>query len=226
MKKILIGLLMLMCIPAFATPSGLTWIPNTDTQPAGVWHLDSDALIYTNGGATAPFVEEGLLYGLTKNIEVGVDTASQFFNYGGNVSNAVWFNGKIALIPATDKQPFALSVGAYDVSPQNTANAELLYGTAAYTIAGTRFTGGVYQGRQSVIGSDNKGFLVGIDRTIGKWWVSGDYQSGMNTFGCWNAGIGYNLSDKLFVLVGYDRYNAPTLVGAKGSANFQVDINL
>ncbi len=224
MRTILATLLLLAGIPLLACPSSLTWIPSTDIQTTNVWHLYSATFMYN--GNTTPFVEEGLLYGPLPNLEVGVDTATPFFDINGNSSNALWFNAKYALIAATAKQPFALAVGAYDVSPQKIANAQLDYGVGSVTLLGWRFTGGAYQGNKDVVGTDNKGYLAGIDRSYGKWWVSGDFQSGMNMYGCWNAGIGYNFTDKIQGIIGYDHYNAPDIVGAKSSINLQIGINL
>ncbi len=226
MRTIIATLLLLASIPLLAIPSGLTWIPNTDIQTTNVWHLYSGTYIYNNGGGSAPFVEEGLLYGPIKNVEVGVDTASGFVNAQGSSLNPLWFNAKIDLIAATDKQPLAIAVGGYDFSPETTANGGIVYGVGAYTIRGWRLTGGAYQGRADVIGTANKGGLAGIDRTMGKWWVSGDFQSGKNLVGCWNAGVGYNFTDKIQLIVGYDHYNDPSLVGAKSSVNVQFGINL
>ena len=97
---------------------------------------------------------------------------------------------------------------------------------------GWRFTGGVYEGRKSILGDDNKGLLAGINRTIGKWWIGADYQSGQNVYGAWNVGIGYNFTDKIQGIIGYDHYNAPvntttpSIIGATSGINVQLGINL
>jgi len=226
MRTIVLTLLLLAGIPLLATPSTLVWIPSTDVQSPNTVHLGSDSYIFTNGGNTAPFVDEGITYGLMPRVEVGVDSVSPFYNIKGEASNPLWLNAKLALITASDKQPLALAVGAYNVSPQKNANAQLLYGVGSYTLYGIRLTAGGYQGNKKVIGSDNSGMLLGIDKSIGKWWLGADYQSGDNAFGAWNAGIGYNFTDKISAIIGYDHYNAPAIVGAKGSVTIQIDINL
>ena len=228
MRTILATFLLLAGIPLLAIPSGLTWIPNTDIQTTKVWHLYSGTFIYNNGGGTPPFVEEGILYGPLPNVEVGVDTASGFTSAppASQSLNPVWFNAKLDLIAATDKMPLALAVGGYDFSPDTSANGEIIYGAGAYTLYGWRLTGGVYDGNKDVIGTDHKGFIGGIDHTMGKWWISGDFQSGKNLVGCANVGVGYNFTDKIQVIVGYDHYNSPSIVGAKSSVNVQFGVNL
>jgi hypothetical protein len=238
MRTIITALLLLASVPLLATPSGLTWIPNTDTQPSHVWHLDSDSYAYNSGvnGAPAPaaFIEEGVLYGVNSRVEAGVDIANGFANAEGVENSPVFFNAKYQAITPSAKVPVAFSVGAFDVSPEKAANAQLLYAVAAYSLKNTtRFTVGGYEGKKSVISTDsagqdfgNSGVLLGVDRSLGKWWVTADYQSGSNTFGSVNAGAGYNLTPKLLVFVGYDHYNNPTLVGSRSSENVQIDINL
>jgi len=226
MRTIIVTLLLLASIPLLACPTSLVWIPSTDIQTTNVWHLYTNTLIFTNGGSTPPFVDEGILYGVSPRIEVGADGVSPFYNIDGKVSNPLWFNGKLQLLAASDKQPFALAVGAYGVSPQKSSNVQIFYGVGSYTFYGIRLTGGAYDGNSKVLGDDNKGYLAGIDKTIGKWWFAGDFQSGKNAFGCWNAGIGYNFTDKIQGIVGYDHYNSPAIIGAKESVNLQVGINL
>ena len=75
------------------------------------------------------------------------------------------------------------------MSPQKAADAQIIYAVGAYTFKGTRLTAGAYQGKRSVIGDDHTGALLGVDRSVGKWWYSADFQSGKNTFGSLNAGI-------------------------------------
>jgi hypothetical protein len=68
--------------------------------------------------------------------------------------------------------------------------------------------------------------VVGAEHNIGKWWLTADFQSGRNLYGCVNGGIGYNLTPKVLVFAGYDHYNSPSIVGATNSVNVQIDINL
>ena len=237
MRTLCVTLLLLASVPLLATPSGLTWIPDTDTQTAHVWHLDSDTYIYSGGLngslSNAPYVDEGVLYGVTSRVEVGVDYAAEFANAKGVRESPFFFNAKYQLLApsASAKCPFTFSVCACNVSPTSAANAQMLYGVGsiAFHNGMTRFTAGGYEGRQSVIGADNGGCLLGAEQYLDKakkWWLSADFQSGENLYGAINGGLGYNITPNLEVIAGYDHYNDPSIVGANSSVNVQVDINL
>jgi hypothetical protein len=229
MRTIMIaGLFLLASVPLLAAMSGLTWIPSTDTQASKTWHLNSYSYIYTNGGQSAPLVDDGVLYGLNSRIELGADVDSGFANASGEVTNPLLFNAKYQFITPSAKVPVAVAAGACNVSPQTAANAEMLYGVASYQFNKglSRVTAGGYSVRKSVAGVDNTGYMVGAEDNIGKWWLTADFQSGENTYGAVNGGVGYNLTPKVLLFVGYDHYNNPTVVGAKSSVNFQVGITL
>ena len=237
MRTLFVTLLLLASVPLLATPSGLTWIPDTDIQTAHVWHLDSDTYIYSAGlaGATAdaPYVDEGVLYGVTSRVEVGADYAAGFANAKGDRESPLLFNAKYQVLAPSGsaKDPFTVSVGTYSVSPTSKANAELIYGVASIACHNgmTRFTAGGYTGRKAVIGDDNSGALVGAEQYLDKakkWWLSADFQSGSNLYGALNAGLGYYITPNCEVLAGYDHYNKPSIVGANSSINVQIDINL
>ncbi|MHB9133187.1 MAG: hypothetical protein ACYDBB_19125 [Armatimonadota bacterium] len=228
MRTIIATLLFLVSVPLFATPSTLIWIPSTDIQPQGVWHVGSDMYVYDNNGDTAPFIDAGLTYGVTPRIELGVDYAGSFANPGsGDTSNPAWFNGKVLLVAPTEQTPFALAAGVYNAGFDSDNNMGVIYGIGSYTYSGTRFSLGAYTGKKSVLapagsGLDDSGILAGIDRTVGKWWFGADYQSGKNALGAWNVGVGYAVDAKTSFIVGYDHYN----VGAPHSFTLQVDMNL
>ena len=132
MRTLFAAFLLLASLPVFATMSGLTWIPSTDTQSSNSWHLDSDTFIYTNGGQSAPLVVDGVLYGLNSRIEVGVDVASGFANAQGDVTTPLLFNAKYQFITPSKTVPVAFAIGACNVSPQSAANVEMLYCVGSY----------------------------------------------------------------------------------------------
>lgn len=221
MRTIIATLLLLAGIPLLATPSTLIWIPSTDIQPKGVWHLGVDTYVYTGGTTSpAPFVDAGLTYGVTPRIELGVDAIS-------GTGTPLWVNGKIQLL-APGKSPLALVAGIYNVGTKDATNQELAYVEGSYVLFGTRLSLGAYKGREAALASslstqvDDTGLLAGVDRVMGKWWFGADYQSGNNAVGALNFGIGYAFTDKVGVILGYDIYN----VGGPNSINFQFDANL
>ena len=133
----------------------------------------------------------------------------------------------------TDKLPLAVSAGVYNVAIDSPgSNQAMAYGLVSYTLPasafGVRVTAGGYSGQKTglqVPGAgdpETSGYLAGLDKTIGKWWLGADYQSGRNVVGAASVGVGYSIDDKTSVILGYDHYN----VGEPHSINFQVDMNL
>jgi hypothetical protein len=214
MRTLVASLLLAVSMPLWATPSTLVTIPSTDIQAAGTWHLGADTIAYLNGSTTAPFFDLGLTYGAMPRVEVGVDMISP-------TENPIWLNGKVLLL-SPDQSPVALAAGIYNAATSGGTKQNVAYVIGSGTVGGVRVHLGGFQANDDVFGADDTGFMVGLDKTIDKWWLGADYLSGKNPLGSWNLGVGYALTDKIGVIVGYDHYN----VGAPHSVNFQLDINL
>ncbi len=114
---------------ALATPSTQIWIPSTDIQPYGTFHLDLDTYVRTRktGGSYAPIMYDmGVLAGVLPfkkvQAEVGVDymrVGPQADGHGGTseaIDDApVYFNAKIAAPEdAFFKYQPAVAVGIYN----------------------------------------------------------------------------------------------------------------
>lgn len=207
--------LCLTALSAWSTPSTLVYIPSTDIQPRGVWHLGMDSYAYTAGDDASAFVDLGLTYGLTNRVEVGIDVIS-------GADSPVWLNGKVQLLTPA-QSPVALAAGIYNHSDSDVTGQNMLYLVGSSTLRGTRFTYGYYTGNDDVLTPDDSGVLLGIDRTFGRWWLGADYQGGDNAVGAANIGVGYAISETVGLILGYDDYNAD---GAGSTVNFQLDINL
>lgn len=212
MRTIVAALFLLASIPLFATPSTLVTIPSTDIQPKGVWHLGADSVVPTDGSPA--FVDVGLTYGVTERFEVGID-------YISGTTSPVWGNAKFLLIPA-DQSPVAVAAGIYNTGTSNLVNQQIAYAVGSTSLAGIRLTFGGYTGNDDALGGDDTGYLLGLDRTQGKWWLGADYASGENAIGSWNLGVGYALTDKVGFIVGYDNFNSDALPDA---FNIQFDVN-
>jgi hypothetical protein len=216
MRTLFATLLLVIGLAAFATPSTLITIPSTDIQAAGTWHLGMDTFVYTNGSTAVNFADLGLTYGVTPRIELGIDLVSP-------QNNPLWLNGKIQLV-TPDQFPVAVAAGIYNYSTTDAVNQEVMYVVGSGTIPGlpARITGGLWQGNDVAIGADDSGFMLGVDKTIDKWWFGADYISGDSLLGSLNVGVGYALTDKIGIIVGYDKFNAS---GAADAVNFQLDVN-
>lgn len=200
---------------ALATPSTLVWIPSTDIQAKGVFHLGYDT--YTSPGSSAVnSTVYGVTYGVDSKVEVGVD-------YFSGVGEPWFFNAKVRVLEEDTSTP-AVVAGIYNMSPESSVTQNLIYGLVSKTFAGVRFTAGYANGKESVIGSDNNMLLLGVDKALDeKWWVAADYQSGDSALGAFSVGAAYKFAENASVLVGYDFYNAP---GSTDTVTVQIDIDL
>lgn len=225
MRILMAALFVLASIPLLATPSTFIWIPSPDIQPADVWHLGADSYLFSTGSKVAPFIDDGITYGITSRFEAGLDMVS-------GQTNPLWLNGKVLLLDPT-ASPVALVAGFYNVSPKEIYNQQIIYAEAGYTlpaaVGSPRIALGAFTGRKealrSVLTGAENGILFGIDKSIGKWWLGADYQSGKSYAGAASIGTSYSFSDNTSVLIGYDFWNDPKLIGTPGAFTVQVDIN-
>lgn len=222
MRTIIATLLFLLSVPLLATPSTLVQIPSTDIQPQGVWHLGVDSYAFTNGSSPDyqhAFIDTGLTYGVTPRLELGIDMVT-------GQRNPLWLNGKY-LIVSPQQSPVALAIGVFNAATDTATNQSVSYLVGSGCIEGTRLTAGGYIGNNSVLGEhQSDGIMVGLDRTLGKWWLGLDYFSGKNAIGSVNAGVGYSFTDKISAIVGYDHFNNVDINGTANALNFQLDVNL
>ncbi len=203
---------------AHATPSTLIWIPSTDLQADGTWHLGIDNYFTRTDGYRSP-TDLGLTYGLLGGkAEVGVD-------YLGGSDDPLYFNAKYLLLPESEKVP-ALAVGVYNLgTASGVTDYNMLYVLGAKTFGPARVTLGYCKGKESTLGCDSGMLLAGVDGYLTgdkKWWGAIDYQSGDNAFGALNLGASYAVTDKVSLLFGYDLYNDSAL---DDTITTQLDIN-
>ncbi|MHB9023600.1 MAG: hypothetical protein ACYC7E_05415 [Armatimonadota bacterium] len=214
MRGFLVTLLLFAVVPILATPSTLVTIPSTDIQATGVWHLGVDSFIATDY-SQGSFVDTGLTYGITPRIEVGVD-------YFSGQASPVYGNAKVLLL-SPGQSPIAVAVGIFNAADSAKSGQNVWYLVGSAKVDALRFTLGGYKGSAGQFGpDDDSGLLAGIELIRGKWWYAADYISGDNALGSWNVGIGYALSDKIGVILGYDTY---TLAGVSPTMNIQFDVN-
>ena len=103
MKKMImvIGMVLLACTGAFATPSTQIWIPSTDVQPFLKWHLGFDQYVKVRGldptTREANVINNGITVGVLPfekvQLEVGVDL--RHYAADETDSNPVYFNVKL-----------------------------------------------------------------------------------------------------------------------------------
>ncbi|OPZ81544.1 MAG: hypothetical protein BWY76_03000 [bacterium ADurb.Bin429] len=131
----------------------------------------------------------------------------------------------LALTP--EQSPVPIAVGVYNYSTNEPENQQVMYVVGSYALPivdSVRFTAGAWQANDKAtsIGTEDTGIMLGLDKTVGKWWMGADYMSGDSALGSVNVGVGYALTDSIGVILGYNHYNAS---GATDAVNFQLDVN-
>jgi len=259
MKKILFALCAASAIlalvgPANATPSTQIWIPSTDVQGFGVFHLGWDSYIKTAqtsiGGANfyEPTVTNGgITVGVLPFKNVGLEVGIDYRDISANHQYPIYFNAKLGVPEdAFFKYMPAVAIGAFDMGTRSygatltTTNFNISYGLIAKNIWKLgRISAGYYLGNNialDVAKKDAQGFLLSWDRTIteisDKLWLAVDYQGGYNSYSEISVGASYAVTPDVSFLVGYDvwsdiNYLAPqSMLQARPTATVQVDINL
>ena len=215
MRTLVATLSLVVCLAAYATPSTLVSIPSTDIQSKGTYHLGSDVYLPMDGSGAATS-DIGLTYGLDPRVEVGFD------NFSGTV-DPLTFNAKVLVSPDGSPVPVAIGISNLGLKKDSAWDQSMAYIVGSYvTAAGPRLTFGGYTSNKNVVGTPEKGILLGADYQQGKWWYGIDYLSEKNGVGSVNPGVAYNFADNVGVILGYDKYNSSAF---KDTYNLQVDIN-
>ena len=237
MKKIskllvcIVALSLLSAGVALATPSTQIWIPSTDIQKFGTFHLGIDNYVAAEGEGQAPLYVLGLTAGVIPSeviqAEVGVDyMASGLDPYD---DFPLYFNAKVATPEGAlfGGSP-ALAVGGYNFGTESdVTNQNIVYGLVAKTLPVVgRFSLGYFTSNEDVIGDDNSDILASWDRTLTeispKLWAAVDYQGGDSALGALSFGLSWAFADNVSVIAGYDIYNNSDL---NDTFTTQLDIN-
>jgi hypothetical protein len=258
MKRILFALVAATALlawvpPAGATPSTQIWIPSTDIQGFGVFHLGWDSYIKTaalaNGAFEPTVTNGGITVGVLPFKQVGLEVGIDYRDISNNHIYPIYFNAKLGVPEdAFFKYMPAIAIGAFDMGTNSSGksattpltNYNISYGLIAKNIwVLGRISAGYYLGNANALGvaeKDAQGLLLSWDRTItelsDKLWLAVDYQGGYNSYGAISVGLSYAVTPDASFIVGYDVWSD---VDAKGSvsgtpvrptATVQVDINL
>ncbi len=223
-KKVFASLIVSVSFAAAvsATPSTQIWNPSTDIQPKGVFHLGVDNYFTSNGPASGGYAlptDLGLTYGLTSNLEIGVDAFLP-------QNSPFVLNAKFG-VAESDLPAFA--IGAFGFGTEtNVTDQNVLYAVAAKTYPFGRLSAGYFQGNEKVLldgsgNADNKGVILTWDKYFtDKLWLCVDYSSTKSALGALYYGLSYNFSPNASVIFGYGTYNN----GAKPTITTQLDINI
>lgn len=216
-----LGLALSTLASAWATPSTQIWIPSTDIQATGTFHLGIDNYVTVAPAAGAPtsLYVAGLTYGAFSGLEVG-------FDYMTGLTSPVMFNAKYGMAESASL-PVSFAVGAYNVGFDTAANNDqnIIYGLIAKNFDPIgRLSVGYYTSNERIFGAgNNTGILASWDKALtDKVWAAVDYQGGNNALGALSFGLSYAFSSNTSVILGYDIYN---VAGVPGTVTTQLDIN-
>ena len=222
--------LLFFCRTAGATPSTQIWIPSTDIQAKGTFHLGIDNYFTVGTDKTWSMpTDVGVEYGIAKGWEVGIDLL-------GSSRKPLYFNFKYG-IPEKGNRP-ALAAGSCFMGTSrkgaSRTDVDMYYFLAAKTIPGisARLSLGGYSGNGNLLldangNRERSGILVSLDKQFTKKvWGAIDYQGGDNVLGAANIGVSYAFADNVSVIFGYDFYNEKNLQPAPANTfTTQLDIN-
>jgi hypothetical protein len=229
-----------MALNGFATPSTQIWIPSTDVQGFGVFHLGWDSYIktgshdgiyegtVTNGGITV-----GVLPFKNLGLEVGID----YRDINASHQYPVYLNAKLGIPEdAFFKYQPAFAVGSFDLGTKTSGagltNYNVTYGLIAKNIWKLgRFSVGYYNGNNKALlveKKDANGILASWDRTMSeisdKLWLAIDYMGAKNSYGTVSFGMSYAIVPDASFIIGYDIWNDKNTY--KPTATVQIDMNL
>ena len=233
--KSYLHILVLMFCSSFlvhATPFTIIWIPSSDIQPYGVYHLGIDNYFNAFKEGTGAFPTDlGLTVGIlpfsSVQAEIGIDLFEP--------QHSPWsFNAKIAIPEGTlaDWSP-AVAVGGFGFGfEKNVTEYNILYGIVARTfpIIG-RISTGYYVGNSKILkdpnGSvDEAGVLLSWDKQVTeideRLWLAVDYQGGENILGALSFGFAWSFSKNVSVIFGRNIFNNNT----PRTFTTQLDINI
>jgi hypothetical protein len=198
---------------AISAQSTIFNVPSTDVMPEGRFLLELDFISkfdrYKNGG----FQTYGYrtVYGFKRKIEVG---ANFFYTRGGREASPKEFQPNIKWQAFySEKRGIAVSTGAQLFVPLNKSAGRrtfaMFYANGSKTIKktkDTRLTGGFY----TVVGAERdfgskKGVILALEQPLFKR-VSfvADWYSGNNRLGYSAAGFNIVLTNRQFLMLGYN----------------------
>lgn len=226
---------------ALATPSTQIWIPSTDIQKFGTFHLGLDNYVRntqdTADGERLHIYDFGLTTGVLPFEKVQMEAGVDFIYNGTDADDRpLYFNAKIGTPEGSmfEGSP-ALAAGGFSFGTDGElTDYNIVYGLVAKTLPVVgRISAGYYTGNADLLvdedgDEDNDGILLSWDRTMSeisdKLWAAVDYQGGNNSFGALSFGVAWAFSPNVSVIVGYDIFNERKIAG-KNTFTTQLDVN-
>ena len=212
-SKLVIGLALGACVigvrPA-AAQSTLFNIPSTDTVSPGKGYFEFDyfgQMPKPDAGQFQVFTPRGV-FGVTPQLEVGVNIAFSKISDGGGTTTIVQPNAKYKFY-ADDDKGLAASAGIIGYIQNNDGDdfGQIYANVSKKVKSGARFTAGVYGAISCDYcdGASNKaGVILGYEQPLTpKVSFVADYLSGTNFWGYFTPGISVVLPHNGLLNIGY-----------------------
>jgi hypothetical protein len=239
---------------AMATPSTQIWIPSTDVQAFGTFHLGIDNYLRADrraGVRDANVYDIGPVVGFLPFEKLQGELGFDFVGTGTEPNDSHPWSGNIKIGTPEDslfKYSPAIAIGGYNlgpalsrsVAPGALSGQNIIYGLVAKTLPAMgpvpslgRLSAGYYRGSERALvntsgNAANDGVLLSWDRSMAeisdKLWMAVDYQGGKNVDGAFNFGASWNFAKNVSVIFGYDIYTTKALSG-QNTFTTQLDIN-
>ena len=233
-----------------ATPSTQIWIPSTDVQGFGVFHLGWDSYIktesnpmaaeatgYTRTGYGPTVTNGGITVGVLPFKKIGLEIGIDYRDISSNHQNPLYFNAKLGVPEdAFFKYMPAVAIGGFDLGTETgnnvLTNYNITYGLIAKNIWKLgRVSVGYYGGNDRalmVAKKESQGVLVSWDRTLteisDKLWLAVEYMGAKNGYGEATVGGSYAITPDASFIIGYDYWNDYN--SYRPTVTVQIDMNL
>lgn len=203
------------CSAAFAQ-TAVFGVPTAEIQQKGSLYIEADLFAHLDKFDRGGFRSFGpsVIYGVNKRVEAGINLYAT--QDGTETTVEIEPNVKYRALDQ-DKFGVDVAVGAVAYVPI-IRSADSKASAMLYTVATRKFasaknlalTGGVYRviGGTADMGT-RTGILVGAQQPVTKrLTLMADWTSGKNRFGYSNAGFGYAVTSKQYLMVGYSFGNS------------------
>ncbi len=208
-------IVIVFCSAAFAQ-TAVFGVPTAEIQQKGSLYIEADLFAHFDKFDRGGFRSFGpsVIYGVNKRVEAGINLYAT--QDGTETTVEIEPNIKYRALDQ-DKFGVDVAVGAVAYVPI-VRSADSKASAMLYTVATRKFasaknlalTGGVYRvvGGTADMGT-RTGILVGAQQPVTKrLTLMADWTSGKNRFGYSNAGFGYAVTSKQYLMVGYSFGNS------------------
>jgi hypothetical protein len=210
--------ILLVSTIAWAFPTGTIWIPNDSTLAPQSFRLDNQ-LYFTldkrpsDASTQAPFIDEGITYGLFKNESVASEVGLDWWEPEPQENlKSLHAHFKIVTLESTSMP--SLAFGIYDFGFRSNSSDENIlfigFGKSFHII--DHFFFGFFSGNPNILVDDSgnpasRGFMVGLQKNMTKkFLLLFDFQSSNSLVGAASLGTSWLIHDDVSLLVGYNSY--------------------